>query len=289
MSDFYITIAGFDLPWLSNQSLANTLILLIITVIGRLLLMRIIRGNGERMSDTRRRWMSVVQNTTILFLILGFIFIWSPQLSTFALSLTAFAVALVVATKEYILCMVGAIYRATSNPFSVGDWIEIQGLRGEVLTEGILTTKLQELGIGSSKFDFTGRVLTIPNSVLLTQTVFNEDFRKYYLHHKFKVTVDAGIDPAKITKGVLPLLQSHIVDSEALSQKKWNKLSQKTLTPLPTREPRLAVETTDIGKISFIITIFCAVDQASMIEAAVTEKILRGVVDMSETPSEDEG
>ena len=140
MSTFVFSLSRVDIPLLSNQSIANTIVLVIITILGRFLLIRMIKGKGGNLSDARRRWISVVQNFSILFAILGFVFIWSPQLSTFALSLTAFAVALVVATKEYILCLVGAIYWATSNPFSVGDWIEIQDLRGEVLTEGILTT-----------------------------------------------------------------------------------------------------------------------------------------------------
>lgn len=158
--------------------------------------------------DTRRRWISVVQNTSILLTVLGLTFIWSPQLSTFALSLTAFAVALVIATKEYLLCVVGAIYRTSSKPFSVGGWVEIHGMRGEVIAEGILTTRLQELGAGSSRFDYTGRILTVPNSVLLSQTVFNESYRKRYLHHQFSVTIESGIDTTPILTALKPRLEA---------------------------------------------------------------------------------
>lgn len=277
-----VTLRSVDLPWLSNQSIANTVILVLITLIGRFLLVRMIKGKGEILSDARRRWISIIQNTTILFTALGLIFIWSPQLSTFALSLTAFVIALVVATKEYILCLVGAIYRATSNPFSVGDWIEIQGLRGEVLTEGILTTKLQELGSGSSRFQFTGRILTLPNSLLLTQTVFNEEFRKYALHHKFKVTVESGIDAAQIAEIVLPLLQNRDKKNDNIAEKNWQKLLKSAQMSLPSRNPNVAIETTDVGKICFIMTVFCTPQDAAEIEAVVTKKILSLVTTVPE-------
>lgn len=277
-----VTLRSVDLPWLSNQSIANTVILVLITLIGRFLLVRMIKGKGEILSDARRRWISIIQNTTILFTALGLIFIWSPQLSTFALSLTAFVIALVVATKEYILCLVGAIYRATSNPFSVGDWIEIQGLRGEVLTEGILTTKLQELGSGSSRFQFTGRILTLPNSLLLTQTVFNEEFRKYALHHKFKVTVESGIDAAHIAEIVLPLLQNRDKKNDNIAEKNWQKLLKSAQMSLPSRNPNVAIETTDVGKICFIMTVFCTPQDAAEIEAVVTKKILSVVTTVPE-------
>lgn len=274
MYNLIASLKGFDIPFLTNQSIANTIILLAITVLGRFLLIRMIKGKGGPLSDARRRWISIVQNFSILFAILGFIFIWSPQLSTFALSLTAFAVALVVATKEYILCLVGAIYRATSNPFSVGDWIEIQGLRGEVLTDGILTTKLQELGQGSSRFQFTGRVLTIPNSSLLTQTVFNEKFRKYALHHKFKVIVEPGIDASDIVDAIVPLLQNQDEKEDKIIEQNWKKSRRNVQTDFPSRDPVIAVETTDIGKISFIITVFCTPANAPRIESMITKKIL---------------
>lgn len=109
------------LGWLSHPDVVNTVILLIIVFASRFIIIRMVGGKAGTVSDTRRRWISVVQNTSILLTVLGIIFIWSPQLSTFALSLTAFAVALVVTTKEYLLCVVGAIYWTTSNPFSVGD------------------------------------------------------------------------------------------------------------------------------------------------------------------------
>lgn len=274
MLTFLAVFENLNIPWLSNQNVVNTLILISMAVLGRFLLVRMIKGRVRVLSDSRRRWISVVQNSTILFLILGFIFIWSPQLSTFALSLTAFAVALVVATKEYILCMVGAIYRATSNPFAVGDWIEIQNLRGEVLTEGILTTKLQELGTGSARFKYTGRILTLPNSLLLTHTVYNEQFRKYHLHHRFKVIVEPGIDPTEIISAALPLLAPADEEADRKAQQSWEKISRKAEIEFPSREPNISVETSDIGKIIFSITVFCTPADAALIEAKLTQFIL---------------
>ena len=237
--------------WLTNEDVVNTVILILIVFILRTLIIRTITVKRKVLSDTRRRWVSIVQNSSILLAGLGLIFIWSPELSTFALSLTAFVVALVIATKEYILCMIGAVYRATSRPFTVGDWIEIQGMRGEVIIEGILTTKLQEVGTGSFRFHYTGRVLTFPNSILLTQTVFNETFRKRFLHHRFTVTIEPGIDPTKIFDGVVPLIKKNLADTDKVADRYWSMVQQRSQTALPSRDPQVSLGTTDIGKISF--------------------------------------
>lgn len=78
-----------------------------------------------------------------------------PEIETFALSITAIAVALVIATKELILCVSGALYRASSKAFQIGDWIEIGPHFGEVVDHGIGSTTLQVV----SRHDcaFTGR------------------------------------------------------------------------------------------------------------------------------------
>lgn len=265
------------LTWLNNPSVVNTFTLVVIVLIARFLIVRIIKGKGTTLTGGRRRWLSVVQNMSILLILLGLIYIWSPQLSTFVLSLTAFAVAMVIATKEYLLCVVGALYRATSSPFTVGDWIEVNGLRGEVLTEGMLSTRLQELGKGASRFEYTGRILSIPNSIFLTQTVFNESYRKSYLHHDFRVAIEPGVDPAPIIAKVSKRLTALSDGIDKESEQFWSKLRAKTQTDLPSRRPKVYVETTEIGKIVFIMTVFCAVRDAARIEADLTSLILTSV------------
>lgn len=44
--NFNIVIGGVDISLLTDQSIANTVILILITLIGRFLLIRIIRGKG---------------------------------------------------------------------------------------------------------------------------------------------------------------------------------------------------------------------------------------------------
>jgi len=260
-----------------NGAVIASIVLVLVVFAARIILIRFIVGKEASLSDTRRRWISIVQNTSIILGLLGLIFIWSPQLSTFALSLTAFAVATVIATKEYLLCVVGALYRATSNPFTVGDWVEIQGMRGEVIVEGILTTKLQELGTSSSRFEFTGRVLTIPNSVLLTQTVFNESYRKGYLHHSFTVTVEGGVDPNEIVSVVKPILLASSEADQQIADKYKAMVKRVSRTDLPSLEPKISVSTTTLGKMAFTSTLFCAASNASDIEEKATMALLKKV------------
>ncbi|GLQ20855.1 mechanosensitive ion channel family protein [Algimonas porphyrae] len=270
-----------DLNWLNNESVVNTFFLFVVVLLIRIVIVRIIKGRTPTLSDNRRRWLSIVQNSSFLLGLLGLIYIWSPQLSTFALSLTAFAVALVIATKEYLLCVMGALYRATSSAFSVGDWIEVHGLRGEVLTEGILSTRLQELDGDGGRNDYTGRILVVPNSIFLTQTVFNESYRKRYLHHRFRVTVEPGIDPTPIVAQVRDRLPELCPETDQTAERYWSMVRQRLQKEIPSREAQVSLDTSELGKIRFTVTVFCAVSKASAIEADITGLVLRAAAQAS--------
>ena len=261
-------------PWLDDPRVAPTLILLLVLFVARWVSVRIIKGGTATLSESRRRWLSIVQNTSILLGALGVLYIWSPELSTFALSLTAFAVALAIATKEYLLCVVGALYRATASPFSVGDWVEVGGLRGEVVTEGILTTKLQELGKGAGANAFTGRLLTVPNSALLTNTVFNESYRKRYLHHAFTVRIEPGRDPAPIVEAVERRLGELCANPDGEVAAAWTRIRNRLQTDLPSPAPVVGLDTTEHAKIVFTCSVFCASADAARIQEDVTRLIL---------------
>lgn len=109
-----------------------------------------------------------------LFFIL--IFIWFTQLQSLLVSFVAVAAALVLATKEIIMCVTGGILISISDHFKRGDRIEVDGLRGFVIQKNLTTTKLLEIGPEINSQQTTGKIITIPNSLMLNKAVKNESF-----------------------------------------------------------------------------------------------------------------
>ncbi len=252
----------------------STLLLIAFLLAARVIFIRMLERGADTLSETRRRWISIIQNSSVILVGLGLVFIWSPELSTFALSLTAFAVALVIATKEFLLCMVGAVYRTVARPFEVGDWIELGDMRGEVVAEGILTTRLQELGDDDRRYLYTGRVLTIPNSLLLANTVTNESFRKRFVHHSFAITFEANSNVAGIKQEIIDVIAVKSAAYDSIAARYWEMVRRKVRTDLPSRDPSVSVGTNHLANIIFHVTFFCPTNEALAVEEAVIDAAL---------------
>ena len=137
-----------------------------------------------------RRWTASLRNVLILVAIVGLVMIWAPQLRTFALSLTAFAVASVIAMKELIMCFSGSALRTLSRAYSVGDYIEIAGKRGEVMDFNLLVTRIREFEKQDGSFNRTGREVILPHSLLLSSPVRVEGNAGGRVRHVFSMTFE---------------------------------------------------------------------------------------------------
>jgi small-conductance mechanosensitive channel len=71
---------------------------------------------------------------------------------------------------------VRATLRTASQSFSVGDKIQIKGIRGYVIDHNLVTTSMLEIGPGKSGQMQTGNLVSIPNSMFLDGAVVNETF-----------------------------------------------------------------------------------------------------------------
>lgn len=169
-----------------------TLILIVGTVIGRLLLLRTVRRmTAAARKELRLSWSNSVKRTAIAILVGGLAVIWSEELQTVALSLVAVAVALVLAVKELLLCVSGSLLRTSARTFAIGDRIEVNGIRGDVVDHGLLATTVLEIGPGHRR---TGRTVVFPNSIFLSSSMVNETATKQFVLHTIDVPIARGGD-----------------------------------------------------------------------------------------------
>jgi small-conductance mechanosensitive channel len=238
----------------------------------RRLAVSLIRGGEGVLSDTRRRFMVAVRNGLSGLVILGLLALWAPELEEFALSIAAVAVALVIATKELILCISGAIWERTTRAFVIGDWVEIGGHSGHVIDETLFVTQLQE--IETREFRYTGRTIVVPNSLLLTQPVINHNFRKRFLEHEFTLYVPPDAPAQRIREAIEAALTAEFEQFEGVARRYAAMIEKRAGVKLPDVAPTVRVETNIYGNLGFRCALFCPRDRAADLEQTAADAML---------------
>lgn len=263
--------------WFSANQAISTLVLVTAFVLLKKLSERLLRGSDEVLSDERRRLITYSRNALALVLAIGLALIWAPALRTFALSVTAFMVALVIATKELILCVTGGLLRTSAGAFSVGDWIRVGEQRGEVVDLSLLSLTLQELETTPGNHQFTGRTITLPNSVFLSTPVINENFYKKFVYHTIQITLEKDDDPIAAAETMLAATAEQVAPSREVSRRYNALVKRRAGVEMPDIEPRLRYATSPEGRPRVAITAFVPTAEAEEIEQKVLARVLAQV------------
>lgn len=253
------------------REILTTVIFITVLMLSRFLLIRVTKRGSEVLTKDQRRWIVRIKNTAIVIGILGVVMIWAPQLHTLALSLTAIAVAVVVALKEVILCITAAFVRVTTTPFRVGDWIVLDDVGGEVVDIDAFTLRLQEVDLKGGSYEYTGRIVTIPNSKIFTANVANLNFtRRGHMYRDVSVNIAyQDVDPEKLVEDFTQIVKDAYNDHRETASDTIRRAVKKTGLGLAAPDPDVGIRTTDLGHYVLSTRLFVPVEKSADIAGQI--------------------
>lgn len=259
----------------AEHKLVASILIIVVAMLLRFLLVRAILKKSMAEAEINKRWVNTVNNVTQLLVVLGLITIWFSELRFFALSIAAFVVGLVVATREFIQCILGFMYIGSARQFSVGDWIKINGYSGEVVRSDWLSTTLLEVDLENLNYAYTGKTLFIPNNQFVISTVQNMNFMRRYVLHSFTLVREAeGVNVCQGKEFILAKAREYCAqfgdDAERYASAIGKSMGKSNINT----EPSVRVTTNSVAKNVFTVTVFCPTDKALEIEQKITEDFL---------------
>ena len=225
------------------------------------------RKSDRLVARQRRFTVRAVANLLVAFALLA---VWMSEIQNLVFSLAAVMVALVIATKELIMCIAGAVLRLGGQLFKVGDRIEIGGMHGEVVDHGLFPTTERELPAHGPGHLSTGRRLTLPNSILLSATVRVEAQPRQFAAHRFAIVLD---QPVPVGPAVERLNEAAgaAIAADADRAARFHRMATARLgTEVSGPGHEVSVTTTEIGKIQFNVMLYCLVKDARDLQQAIT-------------------
>jgi small-conductance mechanosensitive channel len=176
----------------------------------------------------------------IVFIVLGM-----PTQTTTVLGLAG--AGLTVAMKDFIVAFFGWFVLMGSNGIRVGDWVEIEGVGGEVVEVGLLKTVLLETGSWTDAGHPTGRRVSFVNSFAIEGHFFNFTTSGQWMWDELQVLIPGGQDPYPIIDGIQKLVEKETQSNSAKAEAEWQQAAAKYRVQAISAVPGINVRPTGSG------------------------------------------
>lgn len=223
-------------------SCAQILVILILMVFCDALVQRLLANPAldRRQMHTLRSILKlsiqVISAVLILFVIFG-----TPQQMPTVLGLAT--AGLTIALQDFIVAFIGWFVLMGKNGIHVGDWVEIDGVGGEVTEIGLINTTLLETGSFENKGQPTGRRITFLNSYAIKGKFFNFSTAGQWMWDEIAVSIPATDDPRAMIDRIREVAIKETEADIRIAEQEWqrsthgDRLSGFSATPLVNLRP----------------------------------------------------
>jgi len=174
------------------------------------------RRQIETLRSITRVALRVVAVVVILLIVIGI-----P--TQFGTMIGIVGAGVTVAMKDFIVAFFGWLILMGRNGIRLGDWVEINGVSGEVIELGMFHTVLLEAGNWSDTGRPTGRRVTFTNSFAIEKHYFNFSTTGQWLWDELQVVVPVGRNPYPIVDAITKLVSEATAESARQAEQEWQR------------------------------------------------------------------
>ncbi len=181
-----------------TSSIIETLVVILVLWLIRLIVFRII----VKRTDSKRTQYKWRKNLTYISVFIGILLIgriWFVGIGSLATFLGLLSAGLAIALKDPVTDLAAWLFIIWRKPFDVGDRIEMEGSRGDVIDVRPFKFTILEIGNWVDADQSTGRVIHIPNHQVFTGQLANytSDFQFIWNEIQVLVTFESDWKKAK--------------------------------------------------------------------------------------------
>jgi small-conductance mechanosensitive channel len=199
---------------------------ILLVAIGALLCDVLVRQIMDRAALERRQMLTLRSVLSLGIQVLGGIFILLiifgvPQETPTILGLAT--AALTIALQDFILAFLGWFILMGKHGMHVGDWVEINGVGGEVTEVGLFSTSLLETGTLEDKGHPTGRRITFMNGFAIRGKYFNFTTTGQWMWDEISVTIPAVGDTSLTVERIHQAVLAATEENAGLAEQEWKR------------------------------------------------------------------
>ena len=163
-----------------------------------------------------------------LLIMLGLLSIWFSDPARLATALGLVSAGLAFALQKVVTSAAGYVVILRGRTFTVGDRISMGGVRGDVVGLGFIQTTIMEMGqppavqgadpaMWVKSRQFTGRIVTVSNSKIFDEPVFNYTREFPYIWDEITLPVSYKDDRRRAEEILITAVRRHALDPKAVT------------------------------------------------------------------------
>lgn len=168
---------------------------------------------------------------------------------------------LTVVLKDFIVSLLGWFVLMGRQGIHVGDWVEINGVHGEVIEITLLRTVLLETGNWTEAGQPTGRQVAFLNQYAIHGYYFNFTTSGQWLWDTVQVLIPVGQDPYPLVEKIRNIVAKETESDTHLAEQEWQRVSRRYGMRSFSAEPSVNVKPTDTGVVVIVRYITRAEDR----------------------------
>jgi small-conductance mechanosensitive channel len=154
---------------------------------------------------------------------------------------------LTVALKDFIVAFFGWFALMGRNGVRVGDWVEINGVSGEVVEIGLLRTALLEAGNWTDSGHPTGRQVAFVNSYAVEGHYFNFFTSGQWLWDEVRFLLPPDENPYGVIEKIQAIVTKETENNSRLAEQEWQRVTHRYGVSSPSVSPAINVRSTSAG------------------------------------------
>ena len=171
-----------------------------------------------------RRGLTVLGYLLSIFLVL---FIFADQLGNITVALGVAGAGIAFALQEVIISIAGWIALSFGQFYTIGDRVQLGGIKGDVIDIGVLRTTVMEIGEWVKGDQYNGRIVRIANSFVFKEPVFNYSGDFPFVWDEITVPVKYGSDHRLAREIILAAANKSVGEYVEPAQNEWKKMTRK--------------------------------------------------------------
>ncbi len=229
------------------NSVLYTIAALALILLGRVLVLRAIQAAAGEDTETQYRARKVVNYTATAIFLITLAFIWIDAFENLPTYLGLVSAGIAIALADVLKNMAGWAFILTRKPFEVGDRIEVNGLKGDVVDIRLFRFSLMEVGNWVDAEQSTGRLVHVPNGLVFNQSVHNYTEGFAFIWDELPVLVTFESDWKLAEKLMRDVLASEAPNVEAAAGERIRSTARTYSIRVGALTPTVYVSVKDSG------------------------------------------